>query len=207
MPDTYNDVMQIGTGGPTTAEKLFRATLTSVALGGGSARVLELGTRRWVADFPTHHAAWAPHGVEWVKSDMQEGADVDVVADAHDLAGTFRPIALAQNLAPFDAYVAVSVYEHLRRPWVAARAAAEVLKPGGLAYVATHQTFPLHGFPQDYFRFSREGLASIFEDAGFAVLSAGYAYPAAIQPGPEVVRWNPGAEAYLNVDLVARLPE
>jgi 2-polyprenyl-3-methyl-5-hydroxy-6-metoxy-1,4-benzoquinol methylase len=46
---------------------------------------------------------------------------------------------------PFDALVAVAVFEHLERPWIAAKEVARVLKPGGFAYVSTHQTFPLHG--------------------------------------------------------------
>ena len=38
----------------------------------------------------------------------------------------------------------------------------KALKVGGLIYIQTHQSFPLHGYPHDYFRFSREALASLF---------------------------------------------
>lgn len=208
----YNDVMKIGTGGPTPAESRFRATLDSVGLALGSAgaplRVIELGCRRWFPDFPTHHAAWAPLSCEWIKSDITGGTDVDVAADAHDLVGTLDGFGGVSNwAASLDAYVAVSVFEHLRRPWEAARSAAAVLRPGGLAYVATHQTFPLHGFPHDYFRFSDLALRGIFEDAGFEVLECGYSYPCQIVPPADVTRWNPGADAYMIVDMLARLPE
>ena len=197
------DVMSIGRGGPSTAETSFRAELAAAAaVEDRPLRVLELGTRRWIPDFATHHAAWAPPGVEWIKSDMEAGVDVDVVADAHDLAGSN---AQAFDLR-FDAYVAVSVYEHLRRPWVAAESVRDVLRPGGLVYVATHQTFPLHGYPHDYFRFSREALAGIFDDAGFVIVDGGYTYPATITPPAEVDRWNPGAPAFLNVDVFAQVP-
>lgn len=198
--------MKIGTGAPSEAEAEFRRLLDAMALARdpmslmrAPLRVIELGTRRWIPDFATHHAAWAPHGVEWVKSDMEPGLDVDLVADAHELTETIEA-------SSFDAYVAVSVFEHLRRPWLAADSAWDVLRPGGLAFVCTHQTFPLHGYPFDYFRFSAEALAGIFDDAGFEILAGGYTYPATITPPPEVERWNPGADAFLNVDVLARVP-
>jgi SAM-dependent methyltransferase len=128
-------------------------------------------------------------------SDVTDGLDVDVVADAHDLA----PFATSS----FDAYIAVSVYEHLRQPWVAAKAAHRVLKNGGTLLVVTHQTFPIHGYPSDFFRFSDVALASIFEDAGFKIIDGGYQYPCQITPPPEVTRWNTAAPAFLNVGVYA----
>ena len=194
------DVMRIGTGGPSGAEGRFRSAIVDYAFQlGWPMRILELGTRRWLPDFATHHAAWAPAGAEWVRSDMEPGLDVDVVADAHELTAVVEA-------SKDDAYVAVSVYEHLRRPWVAAESARDILRPGGLLFVCTHQTFPLHGYPHDYFRFSSEALAGIFDDAGFEIIDGGYTYPATITPPAEVDRWNPGAPAFLNVDLLARLP-
>lgn len=152
--------------------------------------ILELGTKRWEAA-PTHHLEWAPHGSTYVMSDIEEGVDVDVVADAHDLAA-FPDDA-------FDAVIAVSVWEHLARPWIAAQQVARVLKPGGIAYIATHQSFPLHGYPSDYFRFSTEALWVLFGDAGLDMLVSGYAYPCTITPPVEVTRWNPDAWSFLNV--------
>lgn len=152
--------------------------------------VLELGTLRWEAA-ATHHLEWAPHCSTYVMSDVAEGPDVDVVADAHDLA-PFTDDA-------FDALIACSVWEHLARPWIAAQAVARVLRPGGLAYVSTHQTFPLHGYPSDFTRWSTEGLSILFEDAGLVAVEVGYAYPCTITPPAEVTRWNTQAEAFLNV--------
>lgn len=167
-------------------------------------RILELGTLRWDANLVTHHKEWAPD-CEWTLSDISPGTDVDVVADAHRLHETFH-VGVGGKPARFDAYIAVSLYEHLERPWYAAMSAFEVLRPGGLLYVATHQTFPLHGYPDDFFRFSDKALALIFEDAGFEILHAGYAYPCQIIPPPEVTRWNPSAPAWLNVEVAARKP-
>jgi SAM-dependent methyltransferase len=160
-------------------------------------RILELGTLRSDPNFPTHHREWNPLA-NWVFSDIEEGVDVDIPADAHTLA----PFADAA----FDAIVAVSVWEHLARPWLACHAAYRVLKPGGRMYVATHQSFPIHGYPDDYFRFSDHALALIFEDAGFIVDSTDYSYPAQIIPPPEVTRWNSAAPVYLNVDAAMTKP-
>lgn len=168
--------------------------------------VIEVGTLRWDPDFPTHHERWAPHG-RWTKVDREAGTDVDIVADAHQLE---QVLASEQGVWPdFDAYVACSVFEHLERPWVAMEAAAEVVRPGGLVYVQTHQTFPLHGYPQDFFRFSDRALAVLAEDAGLDVLHVGYMYRCIIVPPPEVTRWNTAddVEAWLNVELLARKPE
>lgn len=162
----------------------------------GSCRVLELGTLQWEPGVPTHHSAWLPEGSEHIKSDIEAGPDVDVVSDAHDLREF-------ENES-FDAVIAVSVWEHLRYPWVAANAAARVLRPGGLLYVATHHAFPVHGYPSDYTRWTDEGLKALFDEPLWTDRVADYRYPAVITPPPEVTRWNTAAPAYLNVDIAAK---
>lgn len=182
----------LGSGHATNAESAFRKQLESMQ----SPSVLELGTLRWNEGVSTHHKEWAPHASKYVMSDVQAGTDVDVVADAHDL----KPFADSE----FNAYIAISVYEHLRRPWVCAEAARRVLSAGGIALVMTHQTFPLHGYPSDYFRFSDHALAGIFEDAGFKIIDGGYQYPCEIKPPKEVRAWNRFAPSYLNVLIFAQ---
>ena len=49
-------------------------------------KVLELGTGRWDKSVATHHGEWVPENGTHVKSDVFQALDVDVVADAHDLA-------------------------------------------------------------------------------------------------------------------------
>jgi hypothetical protein len=64
---------------------------------------------------------------------------------------------------------------------VAAHEVMKALKVGGLLYVQTHQAFPLHGYPLDYFRFSREALASLFGTTmGFEVVATNNDFPAEI---------------------------
>lgn len=187
-----NDIMKIGSGEAAQAETLFKQLLTAL----DAPRVLELGTLRSDPTFPTHHQEWAPHAKKYVMTDMAEGLDVDVVADAH----TMKPFTANS----FDAYIAVSVYEHLRQPWVAAKQAHRVLRNEGILLVVTHQTFPIHGYPSDYYRFTDVALATLFEDVGFEILDAGYQYPCQITPPAEVTRWNTAAPSFLNVAVAAR---
>jgi SAM-dependent methyltransferase len=160
-----------------------------------SPKVLELGTLQWAPGKPTHHGVWLPPDSTFVKSDVQAGADVDVVADAHDLS--------AFQDGEFDALMAVSVWEHLRKPWIAAEAARRVLKSGGILYVATHFVFPLHGYPSDYCRWTYEGLLGLFDEPEWTNRKAGHSFPCSIKPPPEVKVWNTAAPAYLNVNICA----
>lgn len=187
-----------GIGTPATTSPAVTAFLTALTAH-PAPRVLELGTMRWEPNRPSHHRAWAPHASAYLMSDIAAGPDVDVIADAHDLA----PFADGE----FDAVIAVSLLEHLRRPWLAAHAIARILAPGAAVYIGTHQCFPLHGYPNDYYRFSASALETLFGyDAGLLDVVTGYQYPATIMAPAEVTRWNPSAEAYLNVDLCARKP-
>lgn len=51
----------------------------------------------------------------------------------------------------------------------------------------THQCYPLHGHPSDFFRFSKEALRLIFEDAGLSVASSDYGLRCMIVPPESVV--------------------
>jgi SAM-dependent methyltransferase len=75
----------------------------------------------------------------------------------------------------FDVVYSNNVFEHLRRPWVAARNIVAMLKPGGICITIAPFALRYHESPQDYFRYTHTGLASLFEDAGdVEVLEAGY---------------------------------
>lgn len=156
-------------------------------------RVLELGTRRW-GENPTHHRALFGE-CEYVMTDFLDGDDVDVVSDVHDLK-EFGP-------SEFDVVFSASTFEHVQYPWVAAGALHRVLKRGGLLYVATHQTFPVHGYPSDYTRWTDRGLESLFDWAGFRVMSAGMDTPCVIVQPSEVEVWDETAPAYIGVSVFA----
>lgn len=162
------------------------------------AQVLELGTMRSEANRSTVHRAWAAADANYICSDFQDGLDVDVVADIHTLSHSFAADSM-------DAIIACSVFEHVQRPWIGAAELGKVLKPGGQVFVQTHFAFPIHGYPSDYWRYTREALETIFgADAGLAVVGSAYQFPVGLH-APEL----PPAEtleAYLNVCVVAEKP-
>ncbi|GLS42182.1 methyltransferase domain-containing protein [Methylobacterium brachythecii] len=166
-----------------------------------SARVVEFGTRQSKSGHSTHmhHALPNIPRANYLMTDVQDGEDVDVTADLH---------ALPRDWAGrFDAVIALAVFEHLERPWIAAAEVSRILAPGGVGYIQTHQTFPLHGYPSDFFRFSREALSLIFADAKLRVVEAAYLHradivpPTAIVPTTDVLAWNDLFPSYLSVHV------
>lgn len=129
--------------------------------------VLEVGSRQHVPG-----AWWVDNRDlargKWLGIDMQPGAGVDLVANISDLLPQFR--------GRFTGVLCSEVLEHVRTPWSALENLRDVLVPGGAIVITTLTSFPLHGFPDDYFRFTESGLRALLEDAGFdhiATASAG----------------------------------
>src|ERR1041384_7793029 len=114
-------------------------------------RVLELGTKRLYENVKTRHDEWVPHAAEFLGTDIAEGVDVDIIADIHRLSST-------TGEEQFDVIISCSSFEHFKYPHLAAHEIMKALKIGGLLFIQTHQTYPVHGAPHDYFRFSREAL-------------------------------------------------
>jgi len=158
-----------------------------------SPSVLELGTLQSQPGRSTMHRDWVPHAAEFLGTDIQDGPDVDLVADLHRLSEVV-------GIERFDVVLSCSTFEHLRYPTLAAHEIMKALKIGGLLFVQTHQSFPLHGYPSDYFRFSQDALASLFgTEMGFRVVATNYDFPVRLY-----ARRLPGTQsepAFLNTTL------
>lgn len=161
------------------------------------AKVLEMGTKRSRPMVGTVHRNYAAEDADFIKTDVEPGIDVDIVADAHKLSTVF-PIDY------FDGIISVSVFEHLARPWIAAKEMATILKPGGMVLVYTHFAFPFHGYPSDYFRFTKEGLSLLFSDAGMEIVDCDYENPCRIVSWANQLTKN--HVSYTGVRLTARNP-
>lgn len=162
-------------------------------------RVLEIGTRRWEEHRPGGHrdrVMLACPTAQYVGTDAMAGQDVDVVADAMRLSDVFP----AES---FDAVLCVSTLEHIAWPWVAVREIASVLRRDGVCLVTTHQSFPLHHYPSDYFRFSTDALRALFcLGMGWEIVSADYSFAAKVVPIENGLdRWCFVAPAWLHVHL------
>ena len=134
------------------------------------ARVLEIGSRARSGIsrrglFPGHlGSTWAlisppgPTSISWA---MRTGS---------------RNIFPAEH---FDAAFSVTVWEHLAMPWKVSLELNRVLKPGAVAMITTHQAWPSHEEPWDYFRYSEYAWPALFNAAtGFEILASGMGSPA-----------------------------
>lgn len=128
--------------------------------------VLEVGSRM------TTPSAWWINNRDlargkWTGMDMQAGDNVDVLADLHELPHDWT--------SRYSGVLCSEVLEHVRQPVRALTELRRVTKPGGWIVVTTLFAFPEHGFPDDYFRYSRSGLAQVLSEAGWTDIETAYA--------------------------------
>ena len=95
--------------------------------------------------------------------DVREGPGVDLVADVYKLPFDDNS---------FDVVLCMVVMEHLEDPKKAISEMKRVLKPGGMILVSTPFLFPIHDSPNDFWRFTKYGLALLFIDWDIVELSA-----------------------------------
>lgn len=162
--------------------------------------LLEIGTKPWNNLPPKNHKEEILNvnpRTRWIGVDIEAGQDVNVVADIQRLSHFFCP-------GYCNAIFIDAVLEHVARPWTVGEQVAIVTKIGGMVYIETHQTFPLHGYPSDYFRFSTKALQEIFnQELGFKCISTEYITPCLIVPKTNIIGgWDLECEAYLNVAAV-----
>lgn len=122
--------------------------------------ILEVGSRIHVPE-----ATWlnnrdlCPEGGEWLGVDMQEGLGVDQVVDCEML-----PMDWDNR---FTGVLNSEVLEHTPHPTQMLREMYRVLQPGGTLLLTTLLTHPIHGYPNDYWRFTSEGIKHLLLDSGF----------------------------------------
>jgi SAM-dependent methyltransferase len=137
-------------------------------------RILQVGSRPSVSDRNERNwrnLAGKRFGdrAEFVGLDLMEGMNVDHVAD---ICSALRTLKAKLGDDPFDLVICCHVLEHTRQPTRAARNIEALLRPGGLAYVATPWSQAFHATPDDYWRFSARGLMLLF--ARLEILSSFY---------------------------------
>jgi len=132
------------------------------------ANVLEIGSR---ARSGINRRGLFPASCSYTGFDICAGENVDVVGDAHRMSE-------ALPAAHFDIVFSVSVWEHLSMPWLVSLELNKVMKVGGIAMINTHQSWPSHEEPWDYFRFSDYCWDALFNAAtGFEIIKRGTGIP------------------------------
>jgi SAM-dependent methyltransferase len=150
----------------TTVQKEIELLLNRLAdsVGRRAPRVLQVGARTSVSD--RNERNWRAliakrfgSRAKFVGIDLLEGGNVDRVLD---ICSGPRMVKAALGEEPFDMVICCHVLEHTRAPMRAARNIENLLKSGGLAYVATPWSQAFHAAPDDYWRFSARGLILMF---------------------------------------------
>jgi SAM-dependent methyltransferase len=132
-------------------------------------RMLEVGSR---ARSGIVRRGWTPAGWEYSGFDIIAGRNVDVVGDAHALSRHYPRDS-------FDAVMAFSVLEHLLMPWKFVVELNRVLKPDAIGMFSTHQCWPIHDHPWDFWRFSDTAWTGLLNPAtGFEIIAAAMGEPA-----------------------------
>jgi Methyltransferase domain len=159
--------------------------------------LLEIGSRARSGNTYRH---LFPDTIKYIGLDVTAGSNVDIVGDAHHIS---RHLDIK-----FDFVFSISTFEHLLMPWKAVIEINKVMSPGGLIFTQSHQTWPIHETPWDYWRFTRDGWHGLFNrHTGFKVAQTSYAQRAHISPVSGVnaatapLLWEP---AYLVTACVAR---
>ncbi len=135
------------------------------AVGKRAPRVLQVGSRTLVSD--RNERNWRSlvakrfgSRAAFVGVDLLEGSNVDHVLD---ICSEPQSLKAKFGQDPFDLVICCHVLEHTRQPAKAAHNIEALLKPGGVAYVATPWSQAFHATPDDYWRFSVRGLMLLFE--------------------------------------------
>ena len=159
--------------------------------------MLEIGSR---ARSGIIRREYCPPGWQYVGCDIMHGDNVDVVADAHALSSVFPA-------GHFGAAFSVSVFEHLLMPWKVAIELNAVLRDGAPCLIMTHQTWPIHEQPWDFWRVSSDAWAALFNArTGFEIIEAALAEPAYIIPAymHPVTAFAPAPGGYLSSSVLVR---
>lgn len=69
------------------------------------------------------------------------------------------------NIGTYDLVLAMSVIEHIDRPWLAATEITKLIRPGGYLYVAMPFFYPVHEGPYygDHWRCTPSGMGFLFD--------------------------------------------
>jgi SAM-dependent methyltransferase len=133
-----------------------------------SGRILDIG-------------AGTGHGARYLKSESTEYYPIDLPTGRNPLNGSISKrteklkIYCSCYALPFidecmGGTMLISVLEHLENPQLALTEAYRVTIMGGYLLIATPFSFPVHGFPSDYRRWTLEGLKIEMKNAGFKVM-------------------------------------
>lgn len=101
----------------------------------------------------------------------QKDLNIDIVPDNQpDVIADLHCIPLQDETV--DTIVCLAVLEHTRYPWIVAQEFFRVLRSGGYGVIAVPFLQPQHACPNDYVRFTENGLVELMNHVGFEVIES-----------------------------------
>ena len=172
-PSSHKGELRV-VGTSVTREVELLLERAAASLGKRLPRVLQVGSRSLVSD--RNERNWRSLVTKrfgerstFIGIDLLEGSNVDSVLD---ICSSTKALTAKLGEEPFDLVICCHVLEHTRDPMRAARNIESVLRPGGIAFIATPWSQAFHATPDDYWRFSVRGLMLLFE--GLEIQSSFY---------------------------------
>ena len=108
---------------------------------------------------PSYERFWQIKPEKFIRVDINEKAEPDVVANLN------KPLPFSDNFA--DVIFLFNVIYILENPGKTLREINRILKPGGKLFITSPFIFNEAKEPNDYWRFTSEGLEKLLKEAGF----------------------------------------
>lgn len=124
--------------------------------------IYEFGSRKSEGDDAKNFHDFFPNA-EYTRCDAQPGRNVDRILNLHslDLPDESIPTILCMD-----------TLEHVESPRMAVEEMRRVLREDGILLISSVMNFPIHNYPNDYWRFTPEGFRSLL--ASFPTRHIGY---------------------------------
>lgn len=105
----------------------------------------------------------------------QRSLNIDITpSNSPDIIGDLHCIPLLNESV--DTVVSIAVLEHTRFPWIVAQEFFRVLRPGGCGVIAVPFLQPQHACPNDFMRFTENGLIELMKYTGFEVIETSHVH-------------------------------
>jgi SAM-dependent methyltransferase len=113
-----------------------------------------------------------PPEEEYLGVDLEPGPGVDLVLD---LTLPWEKMDARLAGRRFGTIFCLSVLEHCQAPWRMAENLTRLLRPGGYLLVSAPFAWKFHAYPNDYWRFTPEGIRQLFDRLEFDPTLAAWA--------------------------------
>jgi len=98
-----------------------------------------------------------------------DSLDVEERTDGVTYIGNIQDMHMIDD-EKYDTAIAIEVLEHIPNPFKAAEEMYRILKPEGFAILSMPHLSRIHEAPFDFYRYTKYGIRSVLENAGFEII-------------------------------------